>query len=288
MKNLVRFAVAGALLAGYTVAQAQPALPSSDNADLWLFVSDQSASTTFAEDTGISIASLMPTSSLVSGADLSTAISDSVNLAANSALSNYITSNGASNLEWAVEAVQFPGNPNGTGYKKAGGDIGIFSTSNASDPGGLNTAALQLGNMESWAAGFNGDVTYLAQTYTAGGKSYAFSSGANVGNVWGSTGPSLTGGSTNLYGNGPDQSGVGLGSSSILYGLTGNGGTGQLQSYVLSSQLELTDSGLLETVSGTGTSPVPLPPAVWLFASGLLGLAGVGRRRSGAAGTAAA
>jgi hypothetical protein len=42
----------------------------------------------------------------------------------------------------------------------------------------------------------------------------------------------------------------------------------------------LTAAGdLTYTIPGSAP-PVPLPAAAWLFASGLLGLAGVGRRRS--------
>ncbi|MBI5042207.1 MAG: VPLPA-CTERM sorting domain-containing protein, partial [Gammaproteobacteria bacterium] len=33
-------------------------------------------------------------------------------------------------------------------------------------------------------------------------------------------------------------------------------------------------------LSGSATSAVPVPAAAWLFASGLLGLVGVARRRS--------
>ena len=53
MKNLVRFAVAGAMLAGFATAQAQ-SLPSTGSSDLWLFVADTSTGTTYAEDLGAS------------------------------------------------------------------------------------------------------------------------------------------------------------------------------------------------------------------------------------------
>jgi hypothetical protein len=280
MKNFVRIAVAGALLAGgqAVYAQAVPT-PSSDASDLWLFVSDQGNGTTFAEDTGITVASLLPTGSLVTGATLSTAITDSLNLAASSALSAYIAANGASNLEWAVEGINIPGTPTGTGFKKAGGIVGI--TDNTSAP--VNTSQLLLSNLQGWGGGFQQDVTYLNGTYTTGGSTYAFSNGSTAGNVWGAATGNAAG-STNLYGQGQDAAGVGLGSSAVLFGLTGNGGTGQAQSYILSSQLELTANGTLETVNNAGGgTAVPLPPAVWLLGSALLGLAGVGRRRGNAA-----
>jgi hypothetical protein len=272
MKNLVRFAVAGVLFAGFQTVQAQ-ALPSSDASDLWLFVSDQSAGTTFAEDTGISVASLLPSGSLVSGATLSTAIADSINLGPSSALAAYIAANGASNLEWGIEGVNFNGST-ATKPQKAGSIVGITDNPASQE---FNTSQLIDSALQTWANGYQSDTQYVDGTYVAGGQTYKFSAGSTAGNVWGSTGPGGQAGSTNLYGQGPDQSGIGLGTSAVFYGLTGNNGTGQVQSYILASQLELTATGTLETVATT--TAVPLPAAAWLIGSGLLGLAGVGRRR---------
>lgn len=291
MKTLVRLAVAGALIAGYqTAAFAQSPsppdpLPSSGSADLWLFVADPSASTSFAEDTGIKLSSLMPAASLSAGQVGSTAISANINLVASTALLNYISTSGIANLEWGVEGGQYQG-AKFTGAKIAGGAIGI--TDNTLNSG--LTTGMQYGNLKSWLSSFNGDATYLQNT-ASGGQSYSWSAGSSTGQVWGQ-GPITLGGSTNLYGNGADSSGVGLGSSATLYGLTGGGSasapsTGQLSSYVLGT-LELTANGTLETLSnGGGGGTVPLPAAVWLFGSGLLGMIGVARRRA-ATGIAAA
>jgi hypothetical protein len=281
MKNLIRIGVAGALMAGYVTAQAQVPLPSSNNSDLWLFVSDQTAGTTFAEDTGISINSLVPSGSLAASgqtppaAVLSTAIQANFTVAPTTALSSYITAAGSHPLTWAVEAAQFPGSTTAAGTRKPGGIIGI--TDNPASQAN-NTAQMFLSpNVMSWLNGFQPDVQYLAQTYVAGGKSYAFTAGTSVGQVWGaSTGGNA--GSTDLYGQGPDTAGVLLGQQVNMYALTGNGNLGQSQSYLLGSNLTLDASGKL-SVGGTA---VPLPAAVWLFGSGLLGLIGVGRRRAAA------
>jgi hypothetical protein len=282
MKNLVRFAVATALMGGFATAQAQtPALPSSGSADLWLFVSDSATNTTFAEDTGILLSNILPTTSLVSGAVLNTSVSASFSLGASSALTAYINSADAAgqsaDISWAVLGAQYPSSNTNGNDKKAGNALEIASAPTSSGTGVSNQA---LGSLNTIVGDFNGDVTYLNGTYAAGGAVYAWSTGTNGGNVWGAN-TGANGGSTNLYGqsNGVTQAGIGLGSSTGLYGLTGNGGTGQLQSYVLGSNLELSSTGLL-TVGSTSTSPVPLPAAVWLFGSGLLGLIGVGRRRA--------
>jgi hypothetical protein len=93
--------------------------------------------------------------------------------------------------------------------------------------------------------------------------------GATVAN-WFSNGP-LT-----YPGNVTDE--LGVSGAQSLYGVTGDGtnsNAGKLQIYLL-GQLELTSTGTLENVP----SPVPVPAALWLFGSGLLGLAGVGRRKA--------
>ena len=66
-----------------------------------------------------------------------------------------------------------------------------------------------------------------------------------------------------------------------LFGFTGSATTGALTSYILGSATWAADGSL--TITGNGTSaPVPLPAAVWLFGSGLMGLVGVSRRRKAA------
>lgn len=273
MKNLIRFGVAGALMAGYMTAQAQP-LPSSGSSDLWLFVSNASNSTTFAEDTGMSINSIVG-STFTSNSVLSTAIKANFSLNASTALQAYLTANAGQSLQWAVEAMQFPGTVN---HQAAGKIIGI--TDNPASQAG-NTSNMQYGNLQTWGNGFQGDVSYMAPTQgTPGnGATYAWSGGSSSGQVWE---PGVTGskaGSTDLYGQGPDTAGTLLGQTVNLYALTGNGGTGQLQSYLMGTNLTLSSTGTL-SVSPTA---VPLPAAVWLLGSGLLGLIGVGRRRAAAA-----
>ena len=125
MKNVIRFAVAGALMAGYATAQAQ-ALPSSGSADLWLFVSDQTAQTTFAEDTGESLSSLLSTT--VASAKLSTVNSDNFTVAESSALAAYIAAANTAGhtLEWAVSGVQYQGTTGNSVNTTPGQMIGVF------------------------------------------------------------------------------------------------------------------------------------------------------------------
>lgn len=283
MKNLVRLAVAGALAAGYHSAVLAQTNPSGDNADLYLMVADPAANggtgATFVEDLGASysINTVLPSSDFVSGAALDPVAGPGNSILASAGLTAFINAadTAGQSLEWAIETVQFNGTPT-TGAKKPGGEIGIFTAASAS---GATVSGMQLANLEDFATPFQGDYNYFSGTYTAGGKSYAWTSGSTGGNVWGAGGNSANGGSTNLYNQGPVQAGIGIGTAATLYGVTGNSTTGQLQSYIIGTDVELLANGTLEFVN-----TVPLPAAVWLFGSALLGLAGVGRRRLMAAG----
>jgi hypothetical protein len=79
------------------------------------------------------------------------------------------------------------------------------------------------------------------------------------------------------WGGGPQNFITGLGTSVELYGITAAGyGGAQFTSAANEGSVSLTSTGLVYTPA-TGT--VPLPAAVWLLGSGLLGLAGVARRK---------
>jgi hypothetical protein len=84
----------------------------------------------------------------------------------------------------------------------------------------------------------------------------------------------------NWYFNGPVNGVIGLDTPAFLYGVTGNGATlTNVQTYQLAT-VTLAANGTLTAVGNTPPSAVPLPAAVWLLGSGLLGLAGVGRRKA--------
>jgi hypothetical protein len=280
MKNLVRFAVAGAMLAGFATAQAQ-SLPSTGSSDLWLFVADTSTGTTFAEDLGssASINKLLPTSSLLpAGTDFSSnqpvsLKGASLNIAASGGLSTFLGSTGSDTLEWGVLGAQYPTTTNAKATTEAPGGIVVL----ASEPTVQGSQLAQKGfsDIQLLASSFNADLTYV----NGSGVSLKWSAGTATNNVWGA-GTGDVGGSTTLYGTGPDQSGIALGQSVSLFGITGNASKGQLQTYDLGDNLSLSSNGTLTISSASSTPPVPLPAAVWLFGSGLLGLLGVGRRRA--------
>jgi hypothetical protein len=284
MKKLIGFAVAGALLAGTQTVLAQN-VPSSGGSDLWLFVSDQANKNTFAVDTGVTVSSLLSSSDLVSGAALvklnhnfSLLESD---ISSTNALSSYLGSH--TGLEWGAVGVNWPSASTSTSNstnQTPGGTVGIFS---ASAGASAQVANYGLSGLVTWASGFNSDVGYvIGTTYVPGGQTYSFTAGSNTGQVWGGNPGGAAGGSVTEYSTGPSQAGFAPGSSEELYAVTGNGNNGVAQTYELGT-LTLGTDGSLTLLQQS--APVPLPAAVWLFGSGLLGLAGIGRRRAAAAGS---
>jgi hypothetical protein len=125
-------------------------------------------------------------------------------------------------------------------------------------------------------AGWAGDVTALQNQAVDG-------SGFNA-TLQGVIGTSLSKSLTSIdyYGVYANQAQLALNQSSSLYAITQQSGQTDGTSFNLGTAM-LTGSGatldLVFTGNG-GTTPVPLPAAVWLLGSGLLGLAGVGRRRA--------
>ncbi len=266
MKNAIRLALAGTALLGYAVAHAQGGPPTSGTSDLWLFVTDPATDETYARDTGISITSLAPSTLSISAKGESSPVS--INLAADSTLLSFLAAanSAGQTLYWGVQGGNYLG---GTGNVPGQEDIVQANTLPAS-----NTENIKFNpSFTDIFAGLNGDEQYMD---LAAGQSAVFdlADGTPVGNAWGASGNGP--GSVNLYGQGQNGE-IALTSEASLYFLTGANSTTAIESYILANDnLELTSNGTLETVSA---SPVPLPPALWLLGSGLLGLAGVGRRR---------
>jgi hypothetical protein len=272
MKSLVTVAVAAALSLGGTSAFAALAAPSSNNSDAILVVENASTHVAYALDLGMSLNSLLPTGSLVSNASLNTSISAAnTTINASAALQSFLAANPASGDLWTIEGGQYngPGNTPATNSntKLAGAAKAVFTSQN----GTVNNANVSqiLTNMQSFLNGLNGDVTQS----TGGLFPLASASETSSGSV------SL--GAEQRYGFWTNTDFSALGTTAMqLFGFTGNGTTGKLQSYILGTAT-LGANGNLQ-ITGNQAA-VPLPAAVWLFGSGLLGLFGVARRRAAAA-----
>jgi hypothetical protein len=267
MNMIVKSAVASALslAAGGAFAMG---LPSSGSSDLVLIVQNNATPTNvYALDTGISINSVMPTGSLVPNAVMSTAIAGiNSSIVESSTLQAFLAANPAAGDGWTIEAGQYIGLTNATS-KTAGNSKAIFSSGIATgNPSAIN--ATILGALEGYQNGYGTDVATggltALQTSKEASSGVTYSSAA-------ATKYSLLGAA--------DLSA--LGTTVNLFGLTGNGNINAVQSYILGTA-SLGTNGTLTIAGNGGGAPVPLPAAVWLFGSGLLGLVGVSRRRKAA------
>jgi hypothetical protein len=180
---------------------------------------------------------------------------------------------------WSVEGGYYNdlGNAANTGdVSAAGAAKAVFSSAigsiNNTKISGLTPGAFV--NLLNQYNSLSGSVSALA--LTLGGISPTATETTTA--TWDATDQSKGG----ALGNGVTPDVTTLGSGPLtLFAVTGNNATtGKVQSYILGT----VSVDALGNVSFAGnTAPVPLPAAVWLLGSGLLGLFGVSRRRAAAA-----
>ena len=277
MNILVKSAVAGALALSATGAFAL-GVPSTNSSDLILVVENLTTSATYALDTGVSINSIFPTASITKGTALGTSIPGlSKTISASPALQSFLSANPAAGDGWTVEAGQYNGggvNTSTNANSNAVGAAKMLFTSNLGTANNGVVGGFVLNNLTTFENGINNDIT-------TGGALSARASGSTE-----TSGPGLYGlNASQKYGliGAPDTSTLGS-TAQQLFGFTGSAVAGALTSYILGTAT-LDTSGNLTFAANT-VSAVPLPAAVWLFGSGLMGLVGVSRRRKAAAAVA--
>jgi hypothetical protein len=286
MNTIVKIGVASALAFGYASAHAAISQPATGSSDLILFAEIVNTTSgnvvaSYARDTGISIDSVFPSGSLQAPATAVPAtgftniqLPAGISVAADANMSAFLAQDTAGNvLEWSVQAGQYANGDASTPSIKVTGDGKFLTTSQ--QPVSV-ILGKNVNNLSKWS-GIDATVTALNTNITSG-SSVLGTSAAGAG-IWDPTAGNQNVGGW-FGGNGPltfpglltDQ----VGAKQDLYGVTGNGGsaTTKIQVYSL-GQFQLSADGTLSSVSS-----VPIPAALWLFGSGLLGLAGVGRRKA--------
>jgi hypothetical protein len=266
MNIIVKTAVASALGLGATGAFAI-GVPASGGSDLILVIQNESTpADVYALDTGISINTIF-NGPYTSGASLSTALAGINSVIAESAtLQSFLAANPAASDGWTLEAAQYAGasttsSATNQNTKTAGNAKVIFTS--IGNPS--NIAGATLTNLQQIANGIQGEIT-------TGGLTPLATSTENDTTVSYSTSAATKYGlfSTSDLG--------ALGGTEAIYAYTGNNGTGTPQSYILGSAT-LGTNGTLTFAQNSSSAPVPVPAALWLFGSGVLGLVGVARRR---------
>jgi hypothetical protein len=267
MKNLVKLGVAGALaLGGSMTAHASITVPTSSGTtgDLVLWADVFNGSTlvqAYVGDTGISVDS-------AGGGTLPSTFTDA-NL--NTLLSKVTGSN---TIFWVLEG----------GWGHAGPAMYLVS----SNPGTFNNN-LTGNTLNGMGLGVSSEINNvvnalpgIAGTGAGTGGSGLSSSDNQTAGVGTGFNPFAVGtqDATNWYNETGNVSTNGLGTQATFYLLTaGNQSTGTLAKISSLFNVSLTASGL----TFSPLSAVPLPAALWLLGSGLLGLAGVARRKVSAA-----
>jgi hypothetical protein len=132
-------------------------------------------------------------------------------------------------------------------------------------------------NLGHWVSGIINTANLVATN--TGSNADVFATSASGAAGWDPT--ILVANASNWYSNGPTNLVTGLGTSATLYGVTGVSAIStNLVGTTALGNVTLTAAGL---VFSTAAAPVPLPAAIWLLGSGLLGLFGIGRRKAIAA-----
>jgi len=267
MNIVVKTAVAGALALGASSAFAL-GVPWNNNSDLVLIVENTTTGASYALDTGISLNTLLPSGSLVSGAVLNTTLSGiNASISASSTLQTFLAANPASGDGWELIGGQYNGGGSATATnantKTPGAAIYAYTSTVTANQG-----TKTLGNLENFENQYQTDVTI-------GGSLNGLTTASEI-----TSSTALAPNSIQKYTTVAGDVLQTLGTAYNLYAFTGNGTTGTLQSYIQGTAT-LGTNGLL-TITGN-TSAVPLPAAVWLLGSGLMGLVGVSRRRKAAA-----
>jgi hypothetical protein len=283
MNIIVKSAVASVLALSATGAFAL-GVPGTGSSDLVLVVENLTTQAVYASDTNISISSVLPTSELVASADTGTTLSSAISINAapvvgSSTLQSFLAATGPGgtpdSFGWIVEGAQYVGNLTTNASQKVPGNAIAITTSALGTGNNVLMTGAGLLTLEGFTSGVNTDVT-------AGGLQ-------PLQTATETTAASLSATAAGHYGffSAPDLGTPGTAQN--LFGFTGGGTpTTPLQSYLLGSvALNATTGTLTFTGNGPGAPSVPLPAAVWLFGSGLMGLVGVSRRRK-AAGSALA
>jgi hypothetical protein len=282
MRSLVKIAVAGALLASGATAYADVAQPDSGNGELVLFVRDGSnESRVYARGLGITMDQLLtqaqitgdPTKPNPQDASNNFADTDTLTFSLGSAigpdanLTQFLSS--GSNFQWTIMGGDNQGGQTGEGNRRY---VTTTQFDFTTTPSTLTNGIIGQGAYN----GLNGMLAQLNGTLAGGVGSM---DSTQVDGLWGQSNQAYTA-ATNWFGAGPVNDNA-IGSSAHFYLLTTSaGGNSNFLARVYKGvDFTLSADGTLTSAAGPGVPQVPVPAAVWLLGSALVGLTGIRRRK---------
>lgn len=281
IKTAIQIALAGAALVG-GVAQAQiitNTATTTGGSDLVLLVSDLTSNTFFAQDLGNPLDSLYSKSKVISDGVLTTdgqfGLPSSIS-GHDALLATFLASTAAGdNVQYTLMAADHTSTNTNLGSQR-----GLFSSTidlSGGNPIGSQSPNFTNANVNTFSNNFSTFAKNINSQYGSSNTSTIFGWGdqRTSGTTFDGKNAPLSWIST-LVGNG---AAVGTAQKLFMFATNGSGLSGLANVY-LGGTFNVSAAG---DISYTATSPVPLPAAVWLFGSGLLGLIGVGRRRNVAA-----
>jgi hypothetical protein len=277
MRSLVKIAVAGALLASGATAYADVATPSTGDGELVLFVRDGSnESRVYARGLGITLNQLLTGAQVVADPTKTdpgnnVADTDTLTFSLPSAigpdanLSQFLST--GSNFVWTIMAGDNLGGQATEGNRR-------YVTTTQFD---FTTTPSTLTNLQIGTGAYNGLDGMLVQLNGTLGGAVGSGDSTQSDGLWGQSNQSYTA-ATNWFGAGPVNDNA-IGSSAHMYLIaTGLGGQLGLARVYKGVDFTLSADGTLSSAS-VGVPQVPVPAAVWLLGSALVGLAGIRRRK---------
>jgi hypothetical protein len=267
MKTIVAIAVAAALSAGVAHAAVNP--PGTGQGELIEWVLDTTNNDVYARGIQVDETSILPSSAILSSATYNSSASPPVptgtslpTITPDANLTAFLAQDGGTD-SFSFGILGAGKATGGATGNNPGGNVVEFTSpqsialSNLSVPS-AGSIATTLASVLSTVTTLNGVLP--VPSGSSGNVSSQFNAASSA--------------EFDLYANSITAV-TPLGTDVNLYAITGNtvkAAAGQLYTAGL---VTMTATGTLEEVG-----PVPLPAAVWLLGSGLLGLVGVGRRRS--------